>query len=602
MAHRPLRRVLAETTLGRKLRLFFGISLMVLIVGSFLWYGSETANLVNDGNRRVGKAFVRNALKSIHYETWSDYHDNPEYRGSMAELFNVLPNDDYEWYVILPQDPQINPEGINPPQDEIERAFYDEWRLAALYPEDNESKVARFKERLEDDEYLYYQPVFASSNCIICHTSAVRVANPNLKEGDFMAIVRVKIPNAETAAARKRNLAILWTIAIVTVFLAMVALYVIVRYLIVRPLTHLREVSDAISRGNIQKRVELKTGDEFEKLGNAFNRMMRYMVEAQLELRNVNDDLDQKVDQLAQANMRLYQMNRLKSDFLATVSHELRTPLNSIIGFSEVLSSIPSLDDKQQRYVDNIQRSGRMLLEMINDILDLAKIESGKMKVRLSEFSIKTLIGAQCDMARPLTERKNIDLICEIAEDLPPLYQDQGKLQQVLSNLLSNAIKFTPEGGRIIVRADRDQRGNLELVVSDTGVGIAEEDHQAIFEKFRQGASVLSGGDAMTREYTGTGLGLSIVKELCKLLGGEVSLESQLGNGSSFTVQIPWRREEEQQLDSELVDDLDSFAQEASLDMLRAPARELPAPNADDAQPEIETTVAADVNPQTTSR
>ena len=129
--------------------------------------------------------------------------------------------------------------------------------------------------------------------------------------------------------------------------------------------------------------------------------------------------------------MRLYEMNRLKSDFLATMSHELRTPLNSIIGFSDVLNSIKSLDEKQNRYVQNIQKSGRVLLDMINDILDLAKIESGKMEVRLTEFRIEDAIAAQCDMARPLTERKNIDLEIEIEPNLPELFQDQGKVQQM---------------------------------------------------------------------------------------------------------------------------------------------------------------------------
>ena len=134
-------------------------------------------------------------------------------------------------------------------------------------------------------------------------------------------------------------------------------------------------------------------------------------------------------------------------------------------------------------------------------------------------------------MARPLTERKNIDLDTEIEPDLPVLLQDQAKVQQILNNLLSNAIKFTPEGGRIVVSAERDDADDLLLKVADTGIGIADEDQVAIFEKFRQGKSVLTGGDAMTREYSGTGLGLSIVKELCKLLGGEVSLGKRAGQG-----------------------------------------------------------------------
>jgi signal transduction histidine kinase len=254
----------------------------------------------------------------------------------------------------------------------------------------------------------------------------------------------------------------------------------------------------------------------------------------------VNADLDSKVDQLAQMNMRLYEMNRLKGDFLATMSHELRTPLNSIIGFSDVLGSIDSLDEKQKRYVQNIQKSGKMLLDMINDILDLAKIESGKMEVRLTRFPIAHVIAGLIDMCRPLTEKKNIDLESDVQPGLPELYQDQNKVKQILNNLLSNAIKFTPEGGRIVVEASRDEQGNLVLVVSDTGIGIAEEDQQRVFEKFRQGKVALGEGDAMTREYSGTGLGLSIVRELCRLLGGEISLESELGKGSMFTVRLPW--------------------------------------------------------------
>jgi len=249
------------------------------------------------------------------------------------------------------------------------------------------------------------------------------------------------------------------------------------------------------------------------------------------------------------------------------VSHELRTPLNSILGFSDVLKSIDVLDDKQKRYVANIQHSGRMLLEMINDILDLAKIESGKMKIRLSEFKIDSVITAQCDMARPLTEKKNIDLEIEIEPHLPLLVQDQSKVQQVLNNLLSNAIKFTPEGGRITISARRDERGRLKLDVADTGVGIAEDDQVTIFEKFRQGTTVLSGGDAMTREYSGTGLGLSIVKELCRLLGGEISLESELGKGSKFTVQLPWTREEQPQLESVLADELEELTKPQRTDL-----------------------------------
>jgi signal transduction histidine kinase len=213
--------------------------------------------------------------------------------------------------------------------------------------------------------------------------------------------------------------------------------------------------------------------------------------------------------------------------------------LNSIIGFSEVLQGIESLTDKQKRYAQNIQKSGRLLLEMINDILDLAKMEAGKMEVRPSEFAIATIVHAQCDMVRSLAEEKNIDLEVSVRADDAALYQDQAKVQQILTNLLSNAIKFTPEGGRIMVSADGEESKSLKLTVADTGVGIAEEDREVIFEKFRQSRTV-SGEDGLTREYSGTGLGLSIVRELCKLLGGEIELTSQLGRGSTFTIYLPW--------------------------------------------------------------
>jgi signal transduction histidine kinase len=262
-------------------------------------------------------------------------------------------------------------------------------------------------------------------------------------------------------------------------------------------------------------------------------------------LRKVNTDLDRKVDELAQANLALYESNRLKSDFLATMSHELRTPLNSILGFSEVLGTASGLSDKQQRWVRNIRSSGEQLLALINDILDLAKIEAGKMQVRVVEFSVYDVCEGLLTMFRPLAEKKNIDLRGALAPGVPLLRQDVVKFQQILSNLLSNAVKFTPEGGRVLLKADADFP-YVVLTVSDTGVGIALEEQELVFEKFRQA------GNPLTREHAGTGLGLSIVRELSKLLGGEVTLQSELGRGSTFTVRLPLQLSEEPRLEFDL--------------------------------------------------
>ena len=231
--------------------------------------------------------------------------------------------------------------------------------------------------------------------------------------------------------------------------------------------------------------------------------------------------------------MHLYEMNQIKSDFLANMSHELRTPLNSIIGFSEILEDVDALNIRQKKFASNIRRSGRDLLELINNILDLAKLEAGKMEATPTEFPVAVLASNLAEMMRPLAERKNIKLVLNARSDVPPLFQDQIKIRQILTNLLSNAIKFTPEGGRINVDIERSIDNRFTMRVSDTGVGIPTSEQEVIFEKFRQGPAAV-GENTLTREVSGTGLGLSIVKELCILLDGSIELESEVGKGLSL--------------------------------------------------------------------
>jgi signal transduction histidine kinase len=213
--------------------------------------------------------------------------------------------------------------------------------------------------------------------------------------------------------------------------------------------------------------------------------------------------------------------------------------MNSILGFSDVLSGADNLSDSQKRYLKNIQSSGKDLLLLINDLLDLAKIESGKMEITPTDLSLKELVSQQVNSLEPLAQKKNIEVSYEIPEELDSAYQDRGKLQQILNNFLSNAIKFTPEGGRVRVSIQAADKTNRLLIVEDTGIGIPLEDQEAIFEKFRQGKALPGQANTMTRDYGGTGLGLSIVKELAKLLGGEVFLESEFGKGSTFSVRFP---------------------------------------------------------------
>ena len=587
MSYQSIKRVLGETSLERKCRFLFGACLFLLITASFWWYGNQTEKLVDQQNRKAGRLLVDQVMLIKH---WSELEGTEQFRPTVQGLTKEMSKQKYEWWFIRPnaQEDRAKETRVRTPTDKFEIETYEKFVKTAAPLDDAE--VVEYRERLSPsrEQYEYYEPIRAKESCLlVCHRpppggtgidiagSGVALAGGGLAgantldEGDLMAIVKVSIPNKPTQRALNLNRAILLSTAIVTVLMAMIASYIIVRYVIVKPLRHLTEVSDAVSRGNVALRADIHTGDEFEALAMAFNRMLRHLITAQEDLRQANNNLDTKVDELAQANMRLYELNTLKSDFLATMSHELRTPLNSILGFSEVLGAIATLEDKQKRYVQNIQTSGRVLLDMINDILDLAKIESGKMDIRLTDFTVESVVGAQCDMARPLTEKKNIDLDCRIEPGLPPLHQDQPRVQQVLNNLLSNAIKFTPEGGRIVVSARRDDEDVLVVQVADTGVGIADEDQQAIFEKFRQGKTAMPGGDPMTREYSGSGLGLSIVRELCRLLGGDVTLESELGKGSTFTVRLPWRLEEQPRLDSALAQDFEEFSR-GRFDTLRA--------------------------------
>jgi PAS domain S-box-containing protein len=226
--------------------------------------------------------------------------------------------------------------------------------------------------------------------------------------------------------------------------------------------------------------------------------------------------------------------NRAKSQFLANMSHELRTPLNAIIGFSELLDdqAYGELNPRQHKYVTNILSSGRHLLQLINDILDLAKIEAGRLTLDVSEFTIASALEDVQRIVEPLALSKRIAVTVESADDLPPLVADRPKLKQIFYNLVSNAIKFTPEGGKVSVTA-RAADGGIFISVADTGIGIGSEDLERIFLEFEQVDS------SYARHQEGTGLGLALTRRLVELHGGRIWVESVLGHGSTFSFVLP---------------------------------------------------------------
>lgn len=580
---RFLQSLFSSMSLERKCLLFFGSALVVLMCGAFgvvLLIADGFVSMTTQQQARDAAATEMMLLhaNAIYQESLPE--DRTDVQDQKIEaLRSQLLSEDIEFEILGLEDPQPfeNLAAPRQPESPAEREIIEELeplfraRLATRIREDQSGAAAGLAKpfNLADDaamsrigpgnrplfqvigpinqRYTYYEPVFITQDCIACHTPMGKtIALSSEIDAETRAselpyrVKRVSMPDDkilnDTTQIRASVIAMAMLIVAVTLFV----LHAIVRYLVLQPLLHLRDVSDAITHGDTNQRAVIDTEDEFRELADAFNRMLRHLTETQTQLERVNRELDGRVDQFAQLNLQLYEANRLKTDFLANMSHELRTPLNSIIGFSEVLSGIDSLNDKQRRYATNIQKSGRLLLEMINDILDLAKVEAGKMEVRRSEFKLSRLVNAQCDMIQSLSEDKNISLSIDVSDDLPVAYQDPNKLGQIINNLLSNAIKFTPEGGMITVRVHDLNQDRFRLSITDTGVGIAEEDQPIIFQKFRQSKKVLD-GEGLTREFAGTGLGLSIVKELAILLGGEVDFQSELGRGSTFWVTLPYR-------------------------------------------------------------
>jgi signal transduction histidine kinase len=230
--------------------------------------------------------------------------------------------------------------------------------------------------------------------------------------------------------------------------------------------------------------------------------------------------------------------NRHKSEFLANMSHELRTPLNAIIGFSEVLSEqmFGDVNEKQMEYLQDIHSSGQHLLTLINDVLDLSKIEAGRMELDLSCFDMGLLLENSLTLVRERAQRHGLAVALEVGDGLAEWVADARKVKQVVVNLLTNAVKFTPTGGSVTVRArraDAGDRARAEISVTDTGVGIAVEEQALVFEEFRQAS-----GDYL-RKAEGTGLGLSLSKRFVELHGGALAVASQPGQGSTFTVTLP---------------------------------------------------------------
>ncbi|MGD1910987.1 MAG: ATP-binding protein [Rivularia sp. (in: cyanobacteria)] len=295
--------------------------------------------------------------------------------------------------------------------------------------------------------------------------------------------------------------------------------------------------SDYINKSRISPQLLGKTLQNAIRMYQAeikielFNQQIR---ETNEELKRKNKELEEKQEQIHQQNLRLLEASELKSRFLATMSHELRTPLNAIMVFSQMIlrKTKGKLSDSETDMVQRILNNGKNLLELINDILDLSKIEAGRLQLVSEEFDITQLVKISLDELRILAERKNLTINTYIDLQNPILSHDRTRIRQVFVNLLSNAIKFT-DVGKIDVTINENKSEKIIISVRDTGIGIEPEKLEHIFEPFRQANQTHS------RRHSGTGLGLAITDSLMKMMKGSIYVESELGKGSEFRLELP---------------------------------------------------------------
>ena len=326
------------------------------------------------------------------------------------------------------------------------------------------------------------------------------------------------------------------------------------------PIGELNDVARRLAQRDFSQKINIRTGDEFEELGAAFNetgsRLEKYLhknEQTEIALKKANDNLEQKVKERTAELLRAKEVavlaNTAKSEFLANMSHELRTPLNHIIGFTDLVleKNFGDLNEIQTEYLTDVQNSGEHLLSLINDILDLAKVEAGKQELHLSDVDLKTLLENSLFMVKEKAIKHSLEISLDTGDIPEKITIDERMLKQIIYNLLSNAVKFTPDNGKITILARSckfvggndsiyigNHRQGVEISISDTGIGIKPENMEFIFNPFDQVESSAS------RKFNGTGLGLSLTKSFIEMHGGKIWAESEgEGKGATFSFTIP---------------------------------------------------------------
>lgn len=574
-----------KISLAAKCQLLFGLALALIIAAALFAPWQRMEQLMEEMDRRTARALTEQALME-HMARHAGEVAGPlpstraSEGGVRSEAWGEAVRSGREG-VFAPRIVGVWREDLT----RAERLALQRFAVAG----DEDFRGVHYTRRDGEQAYRYTRGLFARYACLECHADdemrVWEVAGPSpggsedvaatllrLPPG-LMGLVSVDIPSQKQTNEVLLNRVFFLAAALVAGALAILVFSLITTRFILQPVRVLQETAEKVSKGDLDVRSDISTGDEFQQLSETFNKMLTNLSRTEAKLREANKVLDSRLSQLSETNVALAETNRLKSEFLANVSHELKTPLNSILGFADLLRKAAAAadDTKSYRYAQNIQSAGNNLLVMITDLLDLAKVEAGRMEVRPQEFVLSELFERLVNTLRPLTEPKGVTISTEIESAIPQMKQDWQKLQQILYNFLSNAIKFSPQGGNITMRAvvhayELDSPSppvlggksgvgaapgggitptvpmaavrEVRISVTDQGPGIEPSKTRVIFEKFRQ----LDGG--VTRQHGGTGLGLAISKELTALLGGTIGVESAPDEGATFWVVVPTRIDE----------------------------------------------------------